>query len=78
MQKLVFFNQKVANSGGKREQISHQDLLASARSMGVKKANAEQIIEDVRDSLSKWEEFADKANLKESVVQYISGQFVRL
>lgn len=63
---------------GKREQISHQDLLASARSMGVKKANAEQIIEDVRDSLSKWEEFADKANLKESVVQYISGQFVRL
>lgn len=63
---------------GKREQISHQDLLASAKSMGVKKANAEQIIEDVRDSLSKWEEFADKANLKESVVQYISGQFVRL
>lgn len=63
---------------GKREQISHQDLLASARSMGVKKANAEQIIEAVKDSLSKWEEFADKANLKESVVQYISGQFVRL
>lgn len=63
---------------GKREDITRGDLLACAKSMGLKKTNAEQIIEDVGKSISEWEKFADKANLKNSLVRYIAGQFVKL
>lgn len=63
---------------GKREDITRGDLLACAKSMGLKKTNAEQIIEDVGKSISEWEKFADKANLKNSLVRYIAGQLVKL
>ena len=61
---------------GKRDAITRQDLLASAKTMGVKKAAAEEAIDSVRASLSKWSSFAEEAKLQESSSQRIAGQFV--
>ncbi len=61
---------------GKQDAITREDLLASAKSMGVKKAEAERVINEVRTSLEKWETFAQKAKLKEAVARKISEQFV--
>lgn len=63
---------------GKRDAITHQDLLLSARSMGIKKAEAEQIITAVQESLSGWYDFAEKARLREADAQNISGTWVSL
>ena len=63
---------------GKRDHISRQDLLAAARSMGIKKAEAEKIIYTIRDSLGKWEVFSEKAMLQEETAVKISAQFVNV
>ena len=61
---------------GKRDAITRQDLLASAKTMGVKKASAEEAINAVQSSLAKWDRFAEAAKLRESVVERIEKQFV--
>ena len=63
---------------GKREGITRQDILASARNMGVKQAEAERTIEEVQNSLAEWDRFAEDAGLKEHVTQRIREQFVIL
>ena len=63
---------------GKRDQIDLNDLMLSAKSMGIKKAEAERAIEAVKKSLSKWDSFAEAAKLKESYAQMISKQFVQV
>ena len=63
---------------GKREGITRQDILASARNMGVKQAEAERTIEEVQNSLADWDRFAEDAGLKEHVTQRIREQFVIL
>ena len=62
---------------GKREALTRQDLLAAARSMGVKKAEAERAITAVYKSLSRWQEFAERAGLREKTFAAVSAQFVR-
>lgn len=61
---------------GKREGISREDLLASARSMGVKNSDAREVLERVRSSLSGWDEFAAAAKLREPIARKISEEFV--
>ena len=63
---------------GKRDAVTYQDLLLSARSMGVKKAEAEQIITAVKESLSGWYGFAEAAKLRESEAQAVSDTWVAL
>lgn len=63
---------------GKREQITRGDLLAAAKSMGVKKTEAEEAIAAVRGSLAKWERFAERAGLRASSAERIARQFIAL
>ncbi len=61
---------------GKRDGIQLADLLASGKQMGLKKAKAEQIIEEVQRSLYQWDTFAQEAKLKASTARKISKQFI--
>jgi len=63
---------------GKRDKLTRADLLAAAKTMGVKKGSAEEIITHVQTSLSRWDEFADAAKLQDSCAQQIEKQFVSL
>ena len=61
---------------GKRDKITGPDLLASARNMGVKNAEAKRIISEVRESLKKWPDYAEKAGLREAAVEKIQKTFL--
>ncbi len=63
---------------GKRDHIFYDDLLASAKSMGVKKSDAELAIEAVQISLSRWDEFAEQAQLNEAARKQISEQLIKI
>ena len=61
---------------GKRDAITMQDLLSTARNMGVKNAEAERIISEVRKSQAGWLQFAEKAELQESTAMKIQKAFI--
>ncbi len=63
---------------GKRDRLNYEDLLAAAKTMGIKRVEADQMIMEIRESIAKWSEFADIANLKEFAAEHISQQFVRI
>ena len=63
---------------GRREGFVKQDLLASAKNMGVRKAKAEEIISDVEESLAKWPQFAEEALVSKAVSEAISREFIRI
>ena len=63
---------------GKRDRITRQDLMAAAKHMGIKQAETEQAIAAVEESLTRWNDFADKANITDSTAQQIAAQFVKL
>ena len=46
--------------------------------MGVRRAEAEQTITAVQDSLSRWYDFAEQAKLSEETAQRLSRQMLRL
>jgi len=60
---------------GKSESIKRQDLMASAKIMGIKAKTAEKIIVEVKDSISKWDKFAEIAGLQEMDAKKIKKQF---
>lgn len=60
---------------GKRDEISIQDLLLSARSMGIKKAEAERIITEIQDSRGNWMKFAEDAAIQEDAADQIQRTF---
>ena len=60
---------------GKQSAIEMQDLLTSGHIMGLRKAEIDSIIADVRTSLSKWDQFAESAGLPEQITGKISNQF---
>ena len=60
---------------GKQSAIDIQDLLTSGHIMGLRKAEIDSIIADVRTSLSKWDQFAESAGLPEQITGKISNQF---
>lgn len=60
---------------GKQSAIEMQDLLTSGHIMGLRKAEIDNIITDVRTSLSKWDQFAESAGLPEQITRKILNQF---
>lgn len=60
---------------GKQSAIDIQDLLTSGHIMGLRKAEIDSIIADVRTSLSKWDQFAESVGLPEQITGKISNQF---
>lgn len=55
---------------GKRNNITKEDLLNVAKSMNIKKAN--NIIQQINDTVSKWTEFAEEVNVKKTAMERIS------
>ena len=60
---------------GKRDAITIQDLLLSARSMGIKKAEAERIIIEIGESRTNWMKFAGQAAIQEEAAYKIQRAF---
>ena len=60
---------------GKQSVIELQDLLTSGHIMGLRKTDIENIISNVRTSLTQWDKFAESAGLTEQVAEKISKQF---
>lgn len=50
---------------GKRDDFELSDLIALAVIGGVKAGRAKQIVEQVREAVSRWEEFASDAGVFE-------------
>lgn len=50
---------------GKSDNITREDMLKVAEKAGIKKSDAVKIIERVINSVSKWEEFAEKSGMTE-------------
>ena len=63
---------------GKRDRITRQDLMDAAKHMGIKQAEAEQAIAAVGESLTRWYDFADKANITDRTAHQIASQFAKL
>lgn len=56
---------------GKRKNITRDDLLTVAKSMNIKKANA--IIEQITESVKKWNYFAEQAKVEPKLKEKIGG-----
>ena len=61
---------------GKVDGITKEDLLASAKHMGLRKVAAEQAIAAVMDSISKWPEYAETAELSDQTQFRLKQSFV--
>ena len=61
---------------GKQKNITLEDLLSVAKNMGIKKGN--HIIEQVADSVARWDAFARQAGVRNEVLKYVSGLHVTL
>ena len=56
---------------GKSDDITDEDMMKVAEKVGVKKSDAIKCIEQVRTSVSKWEDFARQADLSENNIKRI-------
>lgn len=56
---------------GKSDNITKEDLLKIAEKAGIKKSDAVKIIEQVINSVSKWEQFAEKSGMSEYNIKRI-------
>ena len=61
---------------GKRRDIFRPDLLATAGNMGIKKADAEQIISEIQACMEKWMNYAEIAEIRESIAEKIQRAFI--
>lgn len=58
---------------GKSDNITKEDMLKVAEKAGVKKSDAVKSIEQVINSVSKWEHFAEKSGMSEYNIKRIKG-----
>ena len=58
---------------GKRDDLTRDDLLTVARSVGVKKAEA--IIDQVREALAEWPRWAQRAGVPDGQAALVAGSF---
>lgn len=61
---------------GKLDNITAEDLLASAGSMNLSAVRAKRILGEVADALAGWSRFAEEASVTESVMNAIREQFL--
>lgn len=60
---------------GKQKNITREDILAAGKSMGLRKAEMQEALEAVRDSLSQWRLFAEQAEINASEAKRVEKQF---
>lgn len=63
---------------GKRRNISVNDLLETAKNMGIRESKAEESIAEIRQSMMCWSEYCEAAILSESVSKAIASKFIHL
>ncbi len=56
---------------GKSDNITEEDMLKVAEKVGIKKSDAVNCIEQVKNSVAKWEFFAQQADISESNIEKI-------
>ncbi len=56
---------------GKSDNITKEDMLKVAEKAGIKKSDAVKIIDQVKNSVSKWEAFAEKSGMSEYNIKRI-------
>ncbi|MBP3938228.1 MAG: HipA domain-containing protein, partial [Clostridia bacterium] len=56
---------------GKADNIEKEDLLKVAEKANIKKSDAVKIIEQVINSVSRWEDFAEKSGMSENNIKRI-------
>lgn len=63
---------------GKRDNISRDDCLATARHMSIKTPRARAIMDEVEAAVTRWTDHAEKAGLPEHVATQLQRQFAKL
>jgi len=61
----TWVSQHSLSINGKRQNITRDDLLSVAKQMNIKKADS--IISQIRDIVSRWNEFAEQTKVKENL-----------
>ncbi len=61
---------------GKQKDITIEDLFIVAKNMEIKKGN--KIIEQVRDSVARWDNFAIQAGVQKDIRKHVSDLHVKL
>lgn len=60
---------------GKRDGFRFDDLILAAENMNIKTKDAKTIINDVTNSIGRWQDFAEQAELPQDQIDYISRNF---
>lgn len=60
---------------GKADEIAMEDFIKVAQKAGVRKAETEKCIEQVKDAVSKWNDFAEEAGLSQKNSERIKSFF---
>lgn len=61
---------------GKRSNYTKQDIIDSAKSMFIKEKEAIKIIDEVRQSILKWELFAKEAEVEDKMIKSLAETFI--
>lgn len=57
----------------KVDDITFNDLIESARTMGIKEAKAKQIISEVKDAIKNFEQYAQQENIPQDIIDLIKS-----
>ena len=60
---------------GKADEITKDDFMKVAEKAGMKKAEAEKCIKQVKDAILKWDSFAEEAGLSKTNAEKINDFF---
>ncbi len=58
---------------GKRSGFTREDFKACARNASIQRGRAEDLLQQVRTAVSKWEEFADSAGVSEEIAYQVGA-----
>ena len=64
--KSIWVNSHQMLINGKADKITEEDLIAVAERIDIKKSDAKLIIKEIKDTVNKWDTFAEKAGLSKS------------
>ena len=71
----LWVSQQALSINGKRKNINKENLLTLANNMNIK--NARSIINDVNDTVSRWNEFAEEVKVNQNLREAISKTLIR-
>ena len=70
----LWVSQHQMSINGKGKNITLEDIMSVAKIMRISSRKAVKIIEEVRNALKKWEEYADKYSISETIITEIQKQ----